>query len=212
MLDILQAVGFREVVDQRSFQAALESLAKGARPSPDGTLIANAFSGCSLRLRLDAHGGIEGIDLELDSAEQAICVHRLDEAADGLFAHGFTCFDCLPVAPITVVATRPPAEFQPRRCYFTRLSGIVTRVDPSNAHPGDMAFGQPNANGFLPMFGVLTASRLVENNITGERVNLAELALPGLALAAILPQDDFEPGAMVCAEGRIHAVFSDPVP
>lgn len=211
-MEILRALGYADVGDQRSIHSLLQRLAETGQTSLDGTLTVEPCEGCALSFRLDGHGTVEALELALDSPEQTLSIYRFDEVNDGFLAHGFTCMDCLPIAPITVLGSSKPGDFEPRRCYFVRLSGIVREVEASKAQPGDMAFGQPDGRGFLTMLGVLASTRRVTNATTGSPVWLAEIALPGLVLTAVMPSHDLGPGQMVAARGRIHAVFSDPVP
>ncbi len=212
MPETLRAIGFGEIADERSLQAVLGELATRARRSPDGTLVVEPMQGCSVHLHLDRGDQVEGVTIEFDGPEQTLNVYKVEEeSTDRWLARCFTCIDCRPVSPITVIAYRIPMDFEPRACYFTRLSGFLESVEASNAHPGDMALGQPEPTGAVPFLGTLLSIESRLNSFTGMSVNIASIALPALVLQAAIPGTGLQPGQVIQGRARVFAVFGDRV-
>jgi hypothetical protein len=209
----LRAIGFGEIADERSLQAILGELASRAHRSADGTLVVQPMQGCSVRLHLDRSDQVDGVTVEFDGPEQTLNVYKVEEeSTDRWLARCFTCIDCRPVSPLTVIAYRIPADYEARACYLTRLSGFLDSVEASNAHPGDMALGQPDSSGAMPFIGTLLSVESRLNSFTGASVSVASIALPALVLQATIPATGLEVGQVIQGRGHVFAVFGDRVP
>lgn len=213
MPEFLKAIGFLDVDDEKSLQSTLAELAAKSRKSGDGSLISRPLDMCQVRIHVDQNDHIDSVSIELDGPEQTLAIYRSDEVQPhGWLIRAFTCIECRPVAPITVVTGVLPIEFSLPKAYFTRLTGIVHTMEPSKAHPGDMALGPPSPDGSLDFIGILLSKEATINRHTGQQVTVATLALPALILSTVIPPNSIEPGSVVQCNGQILASICDPVP
>jgi len=213
MPEFLKAIGFLDADDEKSLQSTLADLAAKSRKSSDGSLISRPLDMCQVRMHVDQNDHIDWVSIELDGPEQTLAIYRSDEVQPhGWLIRAFTCIECRPVAPITAIAGVLPLEFSLPKTYFTRLTGIVYTIEPTHAHPGDMALGPPSTEGTMDFIGILLSQEATVNRHTGHQVTVATLALPALILSAVIPPNSIEPGSVVQCNGRILASICDPVP
>jgi hypothetical protein len=213
MPDYLKAIGFDDVDSESALQSTLAELAAKSRKVEDGSLVSRPLDTCQVRLHVDQNGHIDWFTIELDGPEQTLVIYKADEVKPhGWLIRAFTCIECRPVAPISAITEALPLEFSLPRTYFTRLTGIVNTIEPTNAHPGDIAFGQPGPDGTMDFLGILLSQEAAVNRHTGCEVKLATIAMPALILATIIPPNSIEPGSVVKCNGRILSSICDPVP